>query len=173
MAYRTKTYIAGDWTGDKDLIDRLYMWNESVYRTLHFVDAHALQQSRNTSNYCSIKRSLAERLRASKLFILIVGQQTRALTQGGCQYCASYSRPNRWCARGNNVDYRSYIEYECELAMYYGIRIVVIYNYARVMREKCPEILRNEGIHIPAWYVDYSGNYHPNYSQIKSAIMDY
>ena len=29
--YRTKTYIAGDWTGDKDLIDQLYTWNNSEH----------------------------------------------------------------------------------------------------------------------------------------------
>lgn len=30
MAYRTRTYIAGDWTGDKDAIDQLYKWT-AVY----------------------------------------------------------------------------------------------------------------------------------------------
>lgn len=40
MPYRTKTYIAGDWTGDKDLIDQLYTWNSSDYWSLNFTDAH-------------------------------------------------------------------------------------------------------------------------------------
>jgi len=31
VAYRTKTYIAGDWTGDKNLIDELYEWNDSKH----------------------------------------------------------------------------------------------------------------------------------------------
>lgn len=26
MHYRTKTYIAGDWTGDKMAIEQLYKW---------------------------------------------------------------------------------------------------------------------------------------------------
>ena len=35
MTYRTKTYIAGDWTGDQDLISQLY----SVCSTkTHFSD---------------------------------------------------------------------------------------------------------------------------------------
>lgn len=42
MAIRTKTYIAGDWTGDRDLIDQIYKWNDSGRWTLSFTDAHAL-----------------------------------------------------------------------------------------------------------------------------------
>ena len=26
--YRTKTYIAADWTGDKNAVDQLYKWKE-------------------------------------------------------------------------------------------------------------------------------------------------
>ena len=28
MIYRTRTYIAADWTGDKDAVNQLTMWNE-------------------------------------------------------------------------------------------------------------------------------------------------
>lgn len=31
MYYRTKTYLAGDWTGDKAAIDKLHSWNNSGY----------------------------------------------------------------------------------------------------------------------------------------------
>lgn len=32
MYYRTKTYLAGDWTGDKKAaIDKLHSWNNSGY----------------------------------------------------------------------------------------------------------------------------------------------
>ena len=40
MVYRTKTYIAGDWTGDKDLIDKLDEWNKNKYLNLSFVNVH-------------------------------------------------------------------------------------------------------------------------------------
>ena len=91
MLYRTRTYIAGDWTGDKDLIDKLYQWNDSNYWGLSFSDAHELTQARDTSLPCSIKRSLKERLDVSKRFVLIVGGSTDGLTKGSCQYCQSYS----------------------------------------------------------------------------------
>lgn len=31
MSCRTRTYIAGDWTGDENLISNLKFWNESSY----------------------------------------------------------------------------------------------------------------------------------------------
>ena len=70
MAYRTKTYIAGDWTGDSDAIETLYKWKNSGYLNFDFVDAHSLTQARDSSLNCSIKRSLKERLDASKTFVL-------------------------------------------------------------------------------------------------------
>ena len=59
MVYRTRTYIAADWDGDRDAVDQLHKWNDSDYWGLSFTDAHNLQQSRDSSLPCSIK--LAER----------------------------------------------------------------------------------------------------------------
>lgn len=73
MYYRTRTYIAADWDGDKKAIDVLYSWNDNKYLTLSFTNAHDLMQARDTSLNCSIKRSLKERMDASKTFVLIVG----------------------------------------------------------------------------------------------------
>ena len=171
MVYRTKTYIAGDWTGDSDLIQQLYKWNDSKYWALHFVDAHDLTQSRDTSLYCTIKSSLDERLNAAKTFVLVVGNQTKALTKGGCQLCGSYNSWTRSCSRGRYVDYRSYIQYECEKAAKDGLRIVVIYNYATVEREKCPDAVRYKGTHINGYYQGIDGKYYWEYQKIKDAIM--
>lgn len=169
--YRTKTYIAGDWTGDRDLIDELYKWNDSDYWALHFADAHDLTQARDSSLYCSVKRSLLERLKVSKTFVLVVGEQTNRLTKGGCQYCKSYNRWNRSCARGYLCDHGSYIEYECEIAKLYGMRIVIIYNFSCVRKDKCPKIFRDRGIHVNG-YCDVNGEKkYWNYSEIKRAIM--
>ena len=85
MAYRTKTYIAGDWDGDKELIDKLYEWNEKDNLSLSFSDAHSYTQARDTSLPCSIKSSLADRLNISKTFLLVVGANTMSVTKGSCQ----------------------------------------------------------------------------------------
>lgn len=171
MEYRTKTYIAGDWSGDKDLIEKLYEWNNSKHWWLHFVDAHEVTQARDTSLYCSIKKSLSERLNVSKTFVLIVGDQTNSLTKGGCQYCGSYNSWTKNCVRGYYVDYRSYIEYECEKADRDNLRIVVIYNDSLIQRSKCPAVLRYKGTHINGYYKGNDGKYYWNYNDIRKAIM--
>ena len=171
MTYRTKTYLAADWSGDKNVVDEIYKWNESEYWSLHFVDAHDLTQARDTSLYCSIKKSLAERLDASKTFVLIVGDQTKTLTKGSCANCGSYNSWSKNCARGGFVDYRSYITYECEKANLDGLRIVVIYNGTTVRREKCPTVLQNKGEHLSAFYYGPNGIKRWNYQKIKDAIM--
>jgi len=47
MAYRTKTYIAADWDGDKDAVEQLHKWKNSNYLALDFNDAHDLKQARD------------------------------------------------------------------------------------------------------------------------------
>lgn len=147
MTYRTKTYIAADWTGDKDAVDQLYTWNESKYWGLHFVDAHELTQARDDSLNCNIKKSLKIRLDASKRFILIIGRNTKTVKSGSCQYCSYYSSENCSCTKGYTVDLRSYIEYECDVAVKYNFDIIILYNSTSVEKSKCIEILKNLGVH--------------------------
>lgn len=170
MAYRTKTYIAGDWTGDKDAIEKLHKWNDSNYLSLSFVDAHELTQARDSSLNCNIKRSLKKRMDVSKTFILIVGDKTNALTAGSCQFCGSYNSWTSSCAKGYSVDYRSFIKYECDKAVEAGIKIVVLYNSTIVSKSKCPESVRNIGTHIAMIYKGSDKKYYWDYSSIKKAI---
>lgn len=171
MAYRTRTYIAGDWDGDKGLIDKLYEWNEKDNLLLSFSDAHSYTQARDTSLPCSIKKSLSERLNISKTFLLVVGANTISVTKGSCQYCTSYGFGS--CRRGYSVDTRSFIEYECEKAAKDNLNIIVVYNYANVDKSKCPEILRDKGNHINGYYKGTDGKWYWNYKDIKDAILKY
>lgn len=168
MLYRTRTYIAADWTGDKEIVDKLREWNDSGWYALNFSDAHDLTQSRDTSLPCTIKRSLSERLNGSKTFVLIVGANTKSLTKGACRYCSSYN----WgtCSRYYNVDNRSFIEYECEKAIKDNLKIVVIYNYANVDKSKCPDCIKYYGTHIPAYYYANDGKCYWNIARIKEEI---
>ena len=168
MLYRTRTYIAADWTGDADLINKLHEWNRSNYWALSFSDAHELTQARDTSLSCSIKRSLGERLDASKTFVLIVGNKTNCLTKGSCRYCQSYNSYTCSCAKGHYVDYRSFIDYECEKAARDGLKILVLYNDTVVNRSLCPDAVRYKGIHIPA---KSPYTYLWDYDSIKRAII--
>jgi len=167
--YRTKTYIAADWTGDKDAVDQLHAWNDSQYWSLSFTDAHDLTQARDDSLNCSIKKSLATRLDASKTFVLIVGANTKMVRSGSCQYCANLNSYTHACAKGYSVDYRSYIEYECDKAVRDGLRIVVLYNAASVDKTKCPDTVRSTGTHTAMRYYK-DGKYDWDYQAVKSAL---
>jgi hypothetical protein len=175
MYYRTRTYLAGDWEGDEDLIQTILGWKENGHLALDFSDAHELTQSRDSSLHCSIKKSLSSRLDASKTFILVVGEHTNTVTKGSCKDCRNYSSYFQSCGAGGYADYRSFVKYECEKAARDALegkmRIVVIYNSLRVYKERCPEIIRNIGQHIPGKCCDAYGRVKPNYQVIKNAIM--
>ena len=169
MTYRTKTYIAADWDGDKDAIDQLRKWNESNYWALSFVDAHEMTQARDSSLNCSIKSSLKARLDSSKTFVLIVGDHTNNLTAGSCQYCGSYNRVTHFCARIRHVDYKSFIQYECDVAVGSPMKIIVLYKSLIADKKKCPEALRDIGLHIPM-LIKRGEHYYWNYEEVKKAF---
>lgn len=169
MYYRTKTYLAGDWTGDSNAIETLKEWNRNNYLTLSFVDAHDFKSARDNSLNCTIKASLKQRMDMSNTFVLIVGNETKTLRAGSCQYCNSLNSYSHYCVRGYSVDYRSYIEYECDLAIKAGIRIVVLYNSTVVDKSKCPDAVKNLGVHIPMVYI-LNGVRRWNYKLVKQYL---
>jgi hypothetical protein len=177
MTNRTKTYLAGDWTGDKDAIQIIKKWNESDNYGLTFRDVHELTNSSDDSLNCSIKRSLRQRMSISKTFVLIVGDKTTSLRSGACSTCGAYNN-SYWgtsCRRGNLIDNSSYVQYECELAKEAGIKIIVLYNSTEVDKSKCPESLRYTGVHLPMIIHGRDSYGYPNffwnYQEIKQAIM--
>ncbi len=169
MAYRTKTYIAADWDGDSNAVNQLYAWKNNGYLTLDFQDAHDLTQARDGSLNCSIKKSLAGRLDASKMFVLIVGNGTKSVKSGSCQYCNSYNSWTKVCARGYSVDYRSYVEYECQKAVKDNLNIVILYNAASVDKSKCPDSIKAYGTHS-AMQKMQNGTHVWDYSAVKKAF---
>lgn len=171
MAYRTKTYLAAEWDGDQDAIEQLHKWNNNKFWSLSFTDAHGITQARDGSLSCSIKSSLATRLDSSKTFVLIVGSNTKTARKGSCQYCDSYSSYFKRCNRGYSVDYKSFIEYECNKAIKDGLKIVVLYKAATVDKSKCPDIIRNVGTHKAMCYYE-GGKYYWDYNTVKNAILN-
>lgn len=167
--YRTRTYIAADFDHDKDAVDQLHKWNDSNYWSLSFTDAHDLQTSSDSSLYCSIKSSLKMRMDHTKTFVLIVGDYTKSITKGGCQYCGSYNSHTYSCAKGYSVDYRSYIKYECDKAVEAGIKIIVLYNDTVVDKSKCPDAVKNLGYHTAMVYYK-DGKYYWDYNAVKKAF---
>lgn len=166
MVYRTKTYVAGDWTGDKDAIQKLYSWKESNFYNLDFVDAHEFHQSNDDSLNCSIKNNLRIRMNGSKKFILIVGEKTNTVTAGSCVHCSDYNSFKSSCSRGLTTSRKSYIQYECDKAYRDDMEIIVLYNYSYRAYSKCPEILKNIGKHVAMKKSDGTWDY----NAVKEAL---
>ena len=164
--YKTRTYIAGAWDEDADAIEQLYKWKNSDHWSFDFVDAHEFKQSRDTSNACSIKRSLCDRMQHSKIFVLVVGSKTDDVKSGSCFYCDDYH--NGRCISGNNVSFDGFLEYECKKAVRDGMKIIVLYNSCHILKQWCPDILRDRGIHVAM--KNFSGW---NYSKVKQAFDYY
>ena len=179
MTYRTRTYIAGDWDGDSDAIGKLYQWNEGNKWSLDFVDAHGFNQCYDSSLPCTIKSSLSERMSRSKTFVLVVGNSTTKTRKGSCSYkdCGnkwySFTRGEFICnVVGKSYSNDSFIDYECKLAYRYRneVRIVVLYNAASIDKSKCPEILRNVGIHKEMKSFDLYWTQYYDYQKVRNAI---
>lgn len=180
--YRTKTYLAGDWTGDSDAIQQIMTWNDGNKWGLHFVDVHKYAQCYDTSMPCTIKDSLRDRMNVSKKFVLIVGDSTKTTRKGSCAYkdCGNKMYDfwyNTYTCKviGKTYNTQSFIEYECELAHKAWLRgeleIIVLYNAASVNTSKCPDILHGVGKHesMKSWNPIWN-KYTFDYQRVKKAI---
>ena len=180
MAYRTKTYIAGDWDGDIDAIQQISKWNEGDKWSLHFVDAHKFKQCYDSSMPCTIKADLLARMNHSKTFVLVVGDNTATTRKGSCAYqdCGRktyyYTLGKYVCTViGKTYSTESFIDFECRQAFdarLWGMKIVVLYNSEKVDRSKCPSKLRYVGTHVAMKTKNAFGNVVYDYNSVKKAI---
>ena len=79
MAYRNKTYVAFDGDNDMSYYRMMTAWSANENVSFNFYNAHDLNSARDTSSEQQIKRQLRERMKNSKLFILLVGEKTKNL----------------------------------------------------------------------------------------------
>lgn len=178
---RAKTYIAGEWDGDNDAIKQLYKWNEGGKWSLHFSDAHKNKQCYDTSMPCTIKSSLRDRMNDSKVFVLVVGNNTGSTRKGSCAYhnCINkqyyYLEQYTCTVIGKEYSTQSFIDYECQMAyrayLNGEMKIVVLYNAVKVDKSKCPEILKGIGVHKEMKsYNSCWSRYVFDYSKVRNAI---
>jgi Thoeris protein ThsB, TIR-like domain len=130
MSYRTKTYIAfsadhGDILGDMKYYNLMKAMSANEKFNFDFHDAHELNNLATTSSEETIKRKLRERLNVTKLFVILVGDDTKTK--------------------------RKYVRWEIEEAIKQDIPIVVVNLNGRktVDDTLIPPILKNVlAIHI-------------------------
>lgn len=126
MVHRNKTYIV--FYGDTDMgyYNMLKAWKTNNKIDLDFYDAHDLTNARNSSLTESIKKQLRVRFDNSKIFLILVGKNTK------------------WN--------RNYVSWEIKQAINLEIPIIVVNlnNEKKQCNDSCPVPLRDKlAIHIP------------------------
>lgn len=125
MEYANKTFVSFDGDSDMHYYRLMTAWKQHDHMSFNFYNAHDLNSARDTSMESSIKAQLAERLRNSKVFVLLIGESTRYL--------------------------RKFVLWEIEQAMMRQLPIIAVnLNGKRSLDyERCPGILATAlAIHI-------------------------
>ena len=125
MAYRNKVFVSFDGDNDIRYYRLMKAWKQNDNIPFNFFDAHDLNTALDTSTEQTIKRRLRERLRNTKVFVVLIGAKTRFL-------------------------YR-FVRWESEQALELGLPIIAVnLNGTRQQDEDlCPPIIRGElAIHI-------------------------
>lgn len=81
MPYRNKTFVSFDGDTDMQYYRLMQAWHQHDGIDFNFYNAHDINTARDSSLESSIKAQLAERMRNSKIFVLLVGEKTRYLTK--------------------------------------------------------------------------------------------
>jgi hypothetical protein len=141
MPYRNKTFVSFDGDTDMHYYRLMQAWKQNDGIEFNFYNAHDLNSARDTSLESSIKAQLAERMRNSKLFILLVGEKTKYL--------------------------QKFVRWEIEQAVSRDLPIVAInLNGRRSMDDdRCPPVLKDKlAIHISfnAAIMQYALDYWPD-----------
>jgi hypothetical protein len=156
MAYKNKTYIAFD--GDKDIryYSLMKAWKQNDNSDFDFYDAHDINTALDTSSEDTIKRRLRERMNNSKVFVLLIGTNTKNLYK--------------------------FVRWEIDTALALNLPIIAVnLNNSRVKDSFCPPILNDElAIYIPfnptimQYALENWPNSHANYkAQGKSSDYCY
>lgn len=126
MAYRNKVYVAFDGDNDMKAYRTFQMWNKNPNFDFTFYNAHDLNHALDSSQEETIKRELRERFANSKLFILLVGEDTKYLYK--------------------------FVRWEIEVAIKLELPIVAVnLNGKRKDDDLIPAVLRDE-LHITVPY---------------------
>ena len=136
--YTNKTYVAFDADNDIHYYRLMQAWKRNDNTFFNFYDAHDLNNLMSWSSEETIKAKLAERLRNTKVFVLLVGSNTKYLYK--------------------------FVRWEIEQAINREIPIIVVNLNKKRSKDSdlCPAILNNQlAIHISfnQKIIEYAINY--------------
>ncbi len=143
MAYTNKTYVCFDADTDIHYYRLMTAWKENDKIEFNFHNAHEINTLRDGSSEATIKAKLRERLKNTKVLVVLIGENTKSLYK--------------------------YVRWEIEWAIENDIAIVAVnLNKKKTMDDKlCPPLLKSElAIHIPFGQkiMDYALNHWPDSS---------
>ena len=125
MAYTNKTYVAFDADNDIRYYRLMQAWKQNGNVSFNFYDAHDLTNLMSWSSEGTIKASLQERLRNTKIFVILVGEKTKYL--------------------------HKFVTWEIEQAIKRDLPIMVVNLNGKRYKDEafCPSILRDElAVHV-------------------------
>lgn len=125
MSYKNKTFVSFDGDTDMQYYRLMEAWKQNDNIPFNFYNAHDINSARDTSTEESIKAQLMERLRNTKVFVLLVGENTRYLYK--------------------------FVRWEIEQAISRNLPIIAVnLNGKRSMdSDRCPPLIRDElAVHI-------------------------
>lgn len=125
MAYRNKVFVSFDGDNDIHYYRLMKAWKQNDSTSFDFYDAHDVSSARDTSTEETIKRSLRKRLLETKVFVLLVGENTRYLFK--------------------------FVRWEIEQAKSLGLPIIVVNLGGKRSQDshRCPASIRDElAMHI-------------------------
>ncbi len=120
MSYKNKTYVCFDGDNDIHYYRLMCAWKQNDHTDFSFDNAHELNTARDSSQEESIKGQLRERLKNSKVMIVLIGQNTRYLYK--------------------------FVKWEMEQAMKLDMPIIGVNLSMKRSQdsEKCPETIKSE-----------------------------
>ena len=120
MAYRNKVFISFDGDNDIHYYRLMRAWKQNDRTDFNFFDAHDINTARDTSFETTIKRRLQERLANAKVFVSLIGTDTRYLYK--------------------------FVRWELEQGIRLGLPMIgVNLNGMRSQDlDRCPPVIRNE-----------------------------
>lgn len=125
MSYTNKTYVAFDADNDIRYYRLMQAWKNNENNSFNFYDAHDLNNLMSYSTEETIKSKLRERLQNTKVFILLVGSNTKYLYK--------------------------FVRWEIEQAINRKIPIIVVNLNGKRSKDSnlCPTILSDElAVHV-------------------------
>lgn len=120
MAYRNKTYVCFDGDTDMRYYRLMCAWKQNDNIPFNFYNAHELNFAKDSSLESSIKNQLKDRLKNSKVFVILVGEKTRYLYK--------------------------FVRWEIEEALSLNLPIICVNlnGLKKMDPQRCPPIVRNE-----------------------------